>query len=1561
MKKNVFKNLKSVLKSHQEIILICIGILMIGVGLLFHSSKADPSSTLALGNIKETLELDEAYIEQASMVDDSTTESKKKIVTGSVPFDTEYGEEIEVELKSGDDNTPNNNIVRTFDIVDYTVNFTTKIQSDSEAVAFQNGKIYFEFVLPYSSEEVIFSTDQMGWLESKQDIIYKISEFDHENSDGTTSKWQVLKGSFRIVPTVGEETSIGNHYRELNICIRVLSMKNKAEVQPYFTFWLQGNDVFNGQDFSSSIETWYNDTSLITFSENRCQTHKDENGEGVIEYKTITPPKIIVTGTPRYNVAVVNGDEIGRNQQLGTFDFSTGNENAGNKDKGLVTGRMIGIGIRIELLGKTKEHGLKGVELPSGEITFDLELSTTYDGKDVSNEYQTLLYSLDNNNDNVQKQDDRIVNVQNKNITYLPYSQFSQSKYYYKNCYDSGSWNYSIEDNKIRVNVNDYQINLAQIPYTNAASSEMNYTYYNPNEITGYWDIQQAIFSVGQVWIVQDFYNSNAGSEYYNKKVDGQYGESNFKVTLKESNLKMHSISESPLYTQMTINDEQTTWSFSMENKGKFNGSLAYIKYNCSDYNDALTEGAWDNGKDIQIKGGKLKIESWMVHDGAEELNIGVAYDHLIKWDDMFFEPDGNVDHPYETKKKLWAAKKDKTGWNHYGLKPDEDGYDQEMRNATVDDLIYFESLDELRKQGYVPVGFLIEYRRLRSSGMNHLHVYVGGTVKENCPAGYTYMATYTLRGWNKDNIKDLVAEANSVEINSPGDYGKITDEMYDNYAKNNMPSRSDSSITNYDTYPESFEIFDSTTYDNLKNYQKAKYDENGYVSGSIGKNGGDSCYVADHFMNVTMMTGQLGTNQDGSKRVYDMDESQRIVDYVIKPSIITGYDKDQNKTGTTTVTVESTLGKGLTYIEGSSYLGGTYQESSRGQGVITGGKSIQPILISNSDGTRTLRWILENIEYVMDKEVLLDSIYYSCQIGNLSSEELDVKNGQLIDTTVKIKSSTDYVREYISSNKNISTTTIQIQKSNSLSLFNSADKVSNEVEDGIGFLTSYKNNSNSPTYAILVNGLPYHGDGVSSFSGELYVTELSVGSPKEEEHSTVVNNFNFYYTTNISYRGKTSSELESENFLDTSVWQKLEIEDMNGNSSNPKLPNAKVKIPDNFSPVLIVAVGNLPGQGTIDMHVTLSLSETNPGDYLANFSSQGKLSSYSYAYFISRMLEGKVWIDTNRNGLQGSSEKELPKVKVTLMKLKDSGDKNNESDYEPYLFDSKEVVVETGNQIDVTSGSISKYQRTFPSTGEETSLDSGAYRFYNLPAGTFGVRIESSEDVSLLDYELSPKNQGSNDEIDSDGSGTYDINQELEKVFIEGIVIESLENSSVRYYESRYHDVGIYPVYRLDYKLVKTENLKRSVSGAEFSLYQLNCTDPSHHHDEMMISTTEDQECFKYIGSTTSNKDGEVIFRKLLDDREYRLVETKVPFDRKKPEGQWKIVITNGEYQMTTLGGDVPDFINEEGKWLLPNQPITLPFTGGIGVYIFYTIGIILIIISTLSIGYFLYRKRKR
>ena len=58
------------------------------------------------------------------------------------------------------------------------------------------------------------------------------------------------------------------------------------------------------------------------------------------------------------------------------------------------------------------------------------------------------------------------------------------------------------------------------------------------------------------------------------------------------------------------------------------------------------------------------------------------------------------------------------------------------------------------------------------------------------------------------------------------------------------------------------------------------------------------------------------------NKQIYQMDSDQRYVDYALTPSFT---EMPDGLSATTTLTITDTLGKGLTYVPGSSYIGGTY------------------------------------------------------------------------------------------------------------------------------------------------------------------------------------------------------------------------------------------------------------------------------------------------------------------------------------------------------------------------------------------------------------------------------------------------------------------------------------------------------------------------------------------------------------------------------------------------------------------------------------------------------------
>ena len=253
---------------------------------------------------------------------------------------------------AGNDSTDLNNTVRSFDIISYTAYFKSKVRDNAPYAAYETGTLHFEFILPGTAEQAQFETGSMGWLSAKKEVQYEITESTYNDQP-----CQVLRGSYLWEPSDENPSAIGESYQELTLVVRALALKNGDTLKPEFTFWLDYNDV--------------PEEGLVTGSNHSCSEH------GEIEYKTITGSEVRVTAAPRYNVQVKEGRT--EDQQLGTFDFSTGNDLAQNRDAGEVTGRVGVYGVTIQIQGKSAQHGLRGCELPDGQpITLDLVLRATF-------------------------------------------------------------------------------------------------------------------------------------------------------------------------------------------------------------------------------------------------------------------------------------------------------------------------------------------------------------------------------------------------------------------------------------------------------------------------------------------------------------------------------------------------------------------------------------------------------------------------------------------------------------------------------------------------------------------------------------------------------------------------------------------------------------------------------------------------------------------------------------------------------------------------------------------------------------------------------------------------------------------------------------------------------------------------------------------------------------------------------------------------------------------------------------------------------------------------------
>ena len=1292
----------------------------------------------ASGEIGDRLNGDNAYISDAYLVKDETTESKLAIRTGTAPWDDDNS--------AGNDSGPLNNTVRSFDVVTYTVAFKTQVRDGGPYTAYKTGTVYYEFVVEGTGDVVRFETESMGWMTAKTEGKFETTEEIH---DGKT--YQVLRGSFLAEPGDGNPAAIGNSYQELNIALRVLAMTQDDTVKPQFTFWLEGNDVPKPEE------------GLVTGSSHSCAEHEEE------EYKTITAPDVNVTSAPRFNVQLKGGlDSL---SYVDTFDFSTGNDSAANKDIGTKEGRVSGYGITLQIQGKSPQHGLRGCELPDGsDITLDLDLSSIYrtdtgEEKELFDAYPLLLWSIEGHSREETQADGRVINGLYKHLPGLAPDNKNAN---YNSCYNGGTWKATQIDCKISITVSGYEVNTDYFPHANTGTSPTDISYYNPDKISHYWEIQNACFSAGEIWLVQPFYDEQGGY------VAEKEGDGTFSTTVRDVNLKVTGESGTALNevddnsNQMTTEDDLSVVTVFLSRSGTISANIAYLKYGESSAYEltSLTENCIGNGKDWVLSEGKLAICAGFSHANAEGVSTGVAYDTLIKFDDTFFQPDGTyqeTDFYYPTGKvtALFGAKTDKTGWNHSGKSPHEAGYDTEMMEATTDDLIFFSSLDDLKDAGYTCVAVLVECRGIYSTQRTGHSLIVNGTVNPEAQSGSVYMCTFASKGWNKSDVQ----EATAKYLNK--DASTLTDEDYNTYVKSNaFPSRAGETIPlSYEkAYPSSFWTYDYENVDGLRTYKKAIYDENGFVDATSGRLYGDSCLVVDYSTQITKSPNQPGTDEGGKKLTYDMDTSQREVDYVLNPTAIRsqGESTTEGTSTTTTVYIEDTLPVGLEYILNSAYYGGTYKSNGGGKaGTVTGGTKLLPEIKNNDDGTTTLLFTLENVTITADEVTQLEPIYYSCTIGTPGNEETDVVNQQQLLNSVKIWSDDEQIRDFVATNGNYAEKSIIISKNRAVSFSKTSDQKIVDVGEEMGFTIHHGSNSNNSMDVVDIDFLPHNEDGRGTqITGQVVVSELTVQSKE------LISGFKLYYTTDTAKRNTTAADYQAADFTDANGWTEMEIDPDTG----------AVELPDKtYVIVAVAAVGKLTPNSTLKMHITFEVPDGKPGEFLVNSFGSGDMESNARTYIVNRLLEGVVWLDADKDGLRDSGETLMNGVKVTLMQ------KGGDGTYQPYLLDGKAVSVETGKQIDVLTGEIS-----------DNTRGTGAYGFHHLPQGDFAVKFEDGQNVKLGDYIATQANAGTNDTIDSDAIA-HEQDGKLVSASIEGIEMPAAKEITVQTYESRYHDLGLY------------------------------------------------------------------------------------------------------------------------------------------------------------------------
>jgi len=1210
-----------------------------------------------------------AVAEQESLENDETYVSDLE-VTGIVD-----GQEPWNALDEG----PSNKVVRTFDTLKYTVKYS--INAYETGNSYKKGYIWFEVDLPYKEEEAYFDTAVMNWMSTDDGYMWEITK----NPNGT----QKLKCAKKLVPSQGNSTSIPGT-GTVEIVIQVGGKEKGTTIEPVFYAYMDKNTVFE--------------------EEAQCETHKNERNQGK-EYVKATPAPVTVTAAPGYNVQLTAIPDAGAYTN-GTWDFSTGNDNALNKGDVKLDGRLVGFGITLQLYNENTNEGVRGIEYPTGPISFDIDLSSVLkrDGVPTSldddDAYIPLVWSYGPSAGDGQSFDGRDVSS-TKQFTYLaaPFNSTGktiasdgalQNPADSDSCWNGGDWKIEQNGRTLTCTISNYEVNPNWFPARNAGEITEDGTYtYTKNKNKG-------CFSAGELFIVVPY---GQGEKYL------ETGTIQLNATVKSDTFSATSQSGEQVTDEKYDRDDSADKEVHITVPGNYVNRIFYGYYGADsigfreDSDEPYNGDCYQNGKDVASIGGKVAVVWGGVSDAKGDMgNIVEAGDFLMKFDDEALSIDQS---------KSFAQKM--SGGSHkyyYAVKPDGQSWDDDtdMRDTMIDDLLYYESLEDAQAGGRVCVGILWSWR-CDHSGDNH-------SAPEN---------------------QDMTAKAYFNIIN---DYS-LTDKVYqilpvaDIWRQKDLEAAGiDTENVNWDNVPSTYDVqqqLKTQPAKSLENevsgvYEKSYYDENGggggHTAAANGWEYGDSLYLTGYLARIEKSILQKN-DSDQPKTNYDLDAGQNIVDYVLKSNMILASGVEW--ANPTTVTITDTLPLGMKYVPGSAVRGATYEEDANGfDGVFNGGTQVEPNVVEDGDGRQVLTWTLENVSV----QYTQPDIFFKAQIQS------SVSNSQSLLNTATI-STTEDQREHSKQNGNLSDISIMVVKLTSMSVTKSAKQSYYDAGDTIEYEIVWSNNSdNIAEKKVLLDVMPANGQNSNSFHGNATMGQLKTIVSSEP--------YRVYYTTSTDVYASSAEDYDYEDIVggespDGVSWTEIEpVNDVVDFSS----------IDDVTAWVVLT---DIPGNNNVKVTATMDTDDNETGDRYCNIASLDAVRFPATVTIVGRTLSGTTWIDEDKDGKCETGELLLPGVTVTLQ---DSNgdvvvnlagqDCQTVTDQEGnYSFDNLppgtfKVVFTDGNNVD-----LDEYTLTVPSADNvDPSVNSDATPEAGGPTIS-GIQMPEASQMTSSNYDVVNQDAG--------------------------------------------------------------------------------------------------------------------------------------------------------------------------------------------------------------------------
>lgn len=1136
--------------------------------------QADAGQAAPDVTIHDMLDTDSAAVSRLRLTDR---------ITGTAPFDKDN--------ERGDDKDETNDIVRSYDTVTYDYEYT--LTPDSTMDYYRRTRVGFRFELPYPKDKVTFDAEKMGWVDHTPGYEPKLTT---ETIDGIVTQ---VYTCYRLLEPTSQSPTVNPGTGSIGLSVAVKGAPH-------------------GYRFHPTVKAW---TAWDASNPTNTGTHKRAED---------TPKDVTVSAKLNLNVRMVDYGNVDR----GVFDFSSGAANAPNRTEGKVTGLGLGVALVTEMRWPDRTKGLKGLEAPSGRITYKIHLSNQYsdDTKTgtkhaMERRWQPLLYDYGHiQGENYSKYGRTFADVD-----LLRHAPGVADR---ADGYDSvARGNTTIttttggQGTDVTVSFDGYDTSV--FPSHNKVGGP--YDKCSTDYMTSDCSTMQvgAIHTDMLQFITPTSRDGRTVAQYYGN-VDQTAN-----ITMDDMGLTATGVSGDRLATaednsnQASTGDDHAGSALTVRTPGTYSTRIRYTYWgNGTSWNDAGTSCDWTmpdrvNGSDSLVQGSKLRLQighNIIINSEGDAEVMGMG---LVKFDPNSIEPvDDHPDTQPTIPMNVWtwgaraakrgnaipywyAVKKDGTNWKDY----------REQRDTKISGLDYYPTLNEAKTHGTV-VGMLFEdHNTVDPTGTSFNRrftpiVALPARILDTARIGTVTPIVADTAYWTRNSLArtaNLDADASNTQWQQWSDSLAIRLPEYANGVKPDLTYSGDT-------------------------YRPATFDENGVYQGGDTADflKGDSLYIAGETPHIAKQVEQ--TNEAGNvKTVYDLDKEQRAVDWKLTATADTSTTTDGGQY-TTDYIITDTLPKGLAYVDGSMTVGGQYSQHTPDKGTVTGGTPVTPTIVVNKDGTTTMTIRVNGARADSGTQTV---IHYSTTIGDASDPDHDVRNNDSFTNHASIRSKRNMAPP-LAPKAQIADMTVRVSRTRATALATRADPLLNDINRPLGFrnmLGNFSKDEKTDPYAVDV--MPYRGLNQSNYHGDYTLAGLTVKAGA----GASMNGVKVYFTTDQKWRNVDATKITREQ---VQQWTEATVNATTG----------KVAIPDGYGKPVAWAFTSpsLPANARYDFILSIKPTGNKASDMYVNRWADGDNKVDAVTQVVERKVNGVAWFDTNHDGIRQDSDRLLADVNVTLV-----------------------------------------------------------------------------------------------------------------------------------------------------------------------------------------------------------------------------------------------------------------------------------------------------------------------